>query len=100
MPAHRFLHGFKGCLAVTRLCRKAFQHLALVVDGAPQVVQLIKVPSPLAAGLHPVDAALMKPILDIAQRRGKRMYIMTARRAISGLVLKEGKGERFGMAKS
>ena len=47
-----------------------------------------------------LDAALMEQILDIAQRRGKRMYIITARRMISGLVLKERKGERFDMAKS
>ena len=47
-----------------------------------------------------LDTTLMEQILDIAQRRGKRMYIMTARRMISGLVLKERKGERFDMAKS
>jgi len=40
-----------------------------------------------------IDAALMKQVFDVSKRQGKRTYIITARRMISGLDLKYRKGE-------
>ena len=78
-------------------------------------VNLVQVPLPVRKGLHPTDpvsadlcckhraksvppithsfvadlyAALVQKIFNIAKRKGNRTYIMTARRMISGLVLK------------
>jgi hypothetical protein len=109
-------------LLVPGLGDEAFQHLSLVIDGAPQLVplavdlheHLVQVPSP-AAGLHALDpalpdlgceqraeamppephrlvadldAAFVQHVLDALQRRREPNDGITARRMISGLVLK------------
>jgi hypothetical protein len=42
-----------------------------------------------------VDAALVQQVFDVRSDKGNRVYIMTARRMISGLVLKYLNGERL-----
>jgi hypothetical protein len=101
----------------------AFQHLAFVINGAPQIVchsinfhkHLVQVPAPVFASAHHVHAftpefrgkqrtkpvppvahrfmtnlnpTLMKQVFDIAQRQREPNDSLTARRMISGLVLK------------
>ena len=53
---HCFSYKFQGCRLVRRLCHDAFQNLALVIHGPPQIVplavdlreELVEVPSPFA----------------------------------------------------
>src|SRR6056297_9733 len=62
---HCFLEEFQSGLLIAGLGDEAFQHLSLVIDGAPKVVplpvylheHLVMVPPP-AAGFHTVDPAL------------------------------------------
>ena len=62
VPPHRLLQRTQRSLAIAGLRDEAFEHLALVVDGAPEVVRhavdfhvdLVEVPAPVSAGPHPV----------------------------------------------
>jgi hypothetical protein len=64
MPPHRFLQEFQRRLAISALRHKGFQHLAFVIDRAPEVVRLavdlhehlVEVPPPLRRRSHPLDA--------------------------------------------
>lgn len=58
MPLHRFLQELNGSFAISSLSDDAFQHLAYMIDSAPEVVRrtvdlhvdLVEVP--VAASAH------------------------------------------------
>ena len=60
---HQLLHEGEGRSLVRGLLGKGFQHLGLVVDGAPEVVHLaddlhvdlVEMPPPMSEGPHPLD---------------------------------------------
>lgn len=64
MLLERFPEEFEGRLAIPRLGHEALQHLALMIDGAPEIVllavdlheHLVEAPAPVAESPHPVDA--------------------------------------------
>ena len=61
MPPHRFPEEFQRGFSVAGLGHRAFENLALVIDGPPEVVRLavdlhlrlIEIPPPVAACAHP-----------------------------------------------
>ncbi len=57
MPFHRFLEQFQCSFAVPRLGDNAFQHLSLMIDGAPQVVR-----NTIDFHKHPAPEAAQWPI--------------------------------------
>jgi len=73
MLPHGFLQEFKRCLLVAGISHKAFQNLALLIDGPPQIVSLavdlhehlVEVPTP-ATRFHSLDAPLSVVLYDDA----------------------------------
>lgn len=65
MTTERFPKEFQCRPAIPRFRHEAFQNVALVIDGSPEVVRLsvdpheyfVEMPSPLPSGAHPLDAS-------------------------------------------